>query len=294
MTKCSTKGYRIKMVGLDMDGTLLTTEKELTEHTREILREAISRGVAVIPATGRPLTGIPEEVLEFPGVRYAVASNGARIVDLEENRVIYEGLVSYETGRRVLEICSRYDSMLEIYYDGVGYADEEKLKRIDEYVPKAPMARYIAGSRCPVEDVMALFEERKAPTDKVHALFRTKEEREKAWQEVEKEVPDIEITGALSNNIEVNAKGVNKGRGLLILGELLGIRREEIMAVGDGSNDIAMLREAGLGVAMENATDEVKAAADAITLSNDLEGAAAAIEKYVLRDLRQNKVHEKI
>ena len=132
----------------------------------------------------------------------------------------------------MLEICSRYDALMEIYYDGVGYADEEKLKRIDEYVPKAPMARYIAGSRCPVEDVMALFEERKASTDKVHALFRTKEEREKAWQEVEKEVPDIEITGALSNNIEVNAKGVNKGRGLLILGELLGIRREEIMAVG--------------------------------------------------------------
>ena len=98
----------------------------------------------------------------------------------------------------------------------------------------------------------------------------------------------------MSNNIEVNAKGVNKGRGLLILGELLGIRREEIMAVGDGSNDIAMLREAGLGVAMENATDEVKAAADAITLSNDREGAAAAIEKYVLRDLRQNEEHDKI
>ena len=248
----------------------------------------------MLPATGRPLTGIPEEVLKLPGVRYAVASNGARIVDLKEDRVIYEGLVSYETGSRVLEICSRYDALMEIYYDGVGYADEEKLKRIDEYVPKAPMARYIAGSRCPVEDVMAMFEERKAPTDKVHALFRTKEEREKAWQEVEKEVPDIEITGALSNNIEVNAKGVNKGRGLLILGELLGIRREEIMAVGDGSNDIAMLREAGLGVAMENATDEVKAAADVITLSNDREGAAAAIEKYVLRDLRQNEEHDKI
>lgn len=294
MTKCSTKGYRIKMVGLDMDGTLLTTEKELTEHTKEVLLEAIDRGVTVLPATGRPLTGIPEEVLKLPGVRYAVASNGARIVDLKEDRVIYEGLVSYETGSRVLEICSRYDALMEIYYDGVGYADEEKLKRIDEYVPKAPMARYIAGTRQAVSDVMAMFEERKAPTDKVHALFRIREEYEKAWQEVEKEVPDIEITGALSNNIEVNAKGVNKGRGLLILGELLGIRREEIMAVGDGSNDIAMLREAGLGVAMENATDEVKAAADVITLSNDREGAAAAIEKYVLRDLRQNEEHDKI
>ena len=288
MTKCSTNGYRIRMIGLDMDGTLLTTEKELTEHTREVLREAIDRGVVVLPATGRPLAGIPEEVLKFPGVRYAVASNGARIVDLKESRVLYEDLVTYETGRRVLEICSRYDSMLEIYYDGVGYAEEEKLKHLDEYVPRLPMARYIASSRRPVADVRAMHEERKAPTDKVQALFRTTEECKKAWKEVEKEIPDIEITGALSNNIEVNAKGVNKGRGLMILGELLGIHREEIMAVGDGSNDIAMLREAGLGVAMENATEAVKAAADVVTLSNDQEGAAAAIEKYVLQALRKN------
>lgn len=288
MTKCSTNGYRIRMIGLDMDGTLLTTEKELTEHTREVLREAIDRGVVVLPATGRPLAGIPEEVLKFPGVRYAVASNGARIVDLKESRVLYEDLVPYETGRRVLEICSRYDSMLEIYYDGVGYAEEEKLKHLDEYVPRLPMARYIASSRRPVADVRAMHEERKAPTDKVQALFRTTEECKKAWKEVEKEIPDIEITGALSNNIEVNAKGVNKGRGLMILGELLGIHREEIMAVGDGFNDIAMLREAGLGVAMENATEAVKAAADVVTLSNDQEGAAAAIEKYVLQALRKN------
>lgn len=288
MTKCSTNGYRIRMIGLDMDGTLLTTEKELTEHTREVLREAIDRGVVVLPATGRPLAGIPEEVLKFPGVRYAVASNGARIVDLKESRVLYEDLVPYETGRRVLEICSRYDSMLEIYYDGVGYAEEEKLKHLDEYVPRLPMARYIASSRRPVADVRAMHEERKAPTDKVQALFRTTEECKKAWKEVEKEIPDIEITGALSNNIEVNAKGVNKGRGLMILGELLGIHREEIMAVGDGSNDIAMLREAGLGVAMENATEAVKAAADVVTLSNDQGGAAAAIEKYVLQALRKN------
>lgn len=288
MTKCSTNGYRIRMIGLDMDGTLLTTEKELTEHTREVLREAIDRGVVVLPATGRPLAGIPEEVLKFPGVRYAVASNGARIVDLKESRVLYEDLVPYETGRRVLEICSRYNSMLEIYYDGVGYAEEEKLKHLDEYVSRLPMARYIASSRRPVADVRAMHEERKAPTDKVQALFRTTEECKKAWKEVEKEIPDIEITGALSNNIEVNAKGVNKGRGLMILGELLGIHREEIMAVGDGSNDIAMLREAGLGVAMENATEAVKAAADVVTLSNDQEGAAAAIEKYVLQALRKN------
>ena len=76
------------------------------------------------------------------------------------------------------------------------------------------MARYIASSRRPVADVRAMHEERKAPTDKVQALFRTTEECKKAWKEVEKEIPDIEITGALSNNIEVNAKGVNKAEDL--------------------------------------------------------------------------------
>ena len=93
--------------------------------------------------------------------------------------MLYEDLVPYETGRRVLEICSRYDSMLEIYYDGVGYAEEEKLKHLDEYVPDSPMARYIASSRRPVADVRAMHEERKAPTDKVQALFRTTEECKK-------------------------------------------------------------------------------------------------------------------
>ena len=72
----------------------------------------------------------------------------------------------------MLEICSGCDAMLEVYYDGVGYADREKLARIHEYVPAAPMARYIAGTRRGVDDVLALFEERKAPTDKVQAIFR--------------------------------------------------------------------------------------------------------------------------
>lgn len=290
MTTDSINKYSIKMIGLDLDGTLLNSEKQLTAHTRNVLRAAIERGVTVLPATGRPLTGIPKEILEFPGVRYAVTANGARIVDVAERQVLYEKLVPYETGIKILNICSEYDALLEVYFDGVGYADEKKLQKIREYVPKAPMAYYIESTRRPVGSVRDLFEERKAPTDKVQAIFRTREDCRNAWKKVEKEVPDIEITGALSNNIEVNAKGVNKGRGLLMLGELLGIQREEIMACGDGSNDIAMLREAGLGVAMENASETVKQAADVITFTNDCDGVAAAVEKYVLGNRTQTTV----
>ena len=89
----------------------------------------------------------------------------------------------------------------------------------------------------------------------------------------------LELVGSLQYNIEINAAGVNKGTGLVNLGRMLGIRREEIMAFGDGDNDIAMLREAGFGVAMANADEQVKAAADYITLSNEEEGVAEAIER---------------
>ena len=104
---------------------------------------------------------------------------------------------------------------------------------------------------------------------------------EKAWKELEK-VEGLELVGSLKYNIEVNAAGVNKGTGLVNLGKLLGISREEIMACGDGDNDTVMLREVGLGVAMANAEDQVKEVADYITLSNDEDGVAKAIEKFAL------------
>lgn len=122
--------------------------------------------------------------------------------------------------------------------------------------------------------------------DKVQGLFADMKEREQAWQEL-KRFDSLELVGSLKYNIEINAAGVNKGKGLLELGEILGISREEIMAFGDGDNDIAMLREVGFGVAMENADEEVKAVADYVTGSNDEDGVAKAIARFVLGETVQ-------
>ena len=120
------------------------------------------------------------------------------------------------------------------------------------------------------------------PVDKIQALFVSQEEKRAAFAEVKEKVPELAVCGALYNNLEANAKEARKGIALMKLGEILGISRDEIMACGDGSNDIEMIREAGLGVAMSNSIDEVIEAADYVTLSNDEDGAAKAIEKYVL------------
>lgn len=273
----------IKMIGLDLDGTLLNSEKVLSDYTKQILAEAIRQGVIVLPTTGRPVTGIPEEVREFPGVRYAVTANGARVLDMKENRIFYERLVAYEDGKRLLEVFGKYDTLLEIYYDGVGYASTDALRQVERFVPLAPMVKYITRSRRAVDDLYVFFNSEGRPVDKVHVLFADLTERKAAFAEAKEILPDLEYTSAIDNNLEVNAKGARKGVGLLKLGEALGISREEIMACGDGANDLDMIREAGLGVAMANAVDAVKQAADDVTLTNDEDGVAKAIEKYVLK-----------
>ena len=274
--------HRIKMIGLDLDGTLLTDRKEITPRTRNVISRAIAEGIVVLVATGRPWMGVPEELREFPGMRYALTSNGARILDVQENIILEEHLLPPDSAKKALEICGKYDTLQEIYFDGQGYAPADKMAKVECYHKNPNMWDYMRKTRIPVDDIFELLERENRGLDKVQALFADMEERRAAGKELEAE-PDLERVGSLKYNIEINAAGVNKGTGLVNLGRLLGIRREEIMACGDGDNDTVMLREAGFGVAMGNAEEQVKEAADYITLTNEEEGVAEAIEKFVLR-----------
>ena len=242
--------HRIKMIGLDLDGTLLTDRKEITPRTRNVISRAIAEGIVVLVATGRPWMGVPEELREFPGMRYALTSNGARILDVQENIILEEHLLPPDSAKKALEICGKYDTLQEIYFDGQGYAPADKMAKVECYHKNPNMWDYMRKTRIPVDDIFELLERENRGLDKVQALFADMEERRAAWKELEAE-PDLELVGSLKYNIEINAAGVNKGTGLVNLGRLLGIRREEIMACGDGDNDTVMLREAGFGVAME-------------------------------------------
>ena len=275
--------HKIKMIGFDLDGTLLTDQKELGEYTVQILKRAVEEGIVILPITGRPLCGLPEEVTGLTGLRYAITANGARILDLKNAAVLKEQLVSVETAEKILDILGNYDSLREIYYDGTGYAEREKLEQIDHFFEEGPMAEYVRSTRQPVENLMDKFRKESREVDKVQGVFADLGEREAALDEIRK-LEGVTITGALHNNIEVNAAGVDKGNALLWLAQYLGIAPEETMAFGDGNNDITLLDKAGTGVAMKNGIEEVKHAADRITeKTNDEEGAAKFIETYVLK-----------
>lgn len=275
--------HNIRMIGFDLDGTLLTEKKELCPYTIDILKRAVKQGIEILPVTGRPLCGLPKMVKELVGLRYAITANGARILDLKEGRVLREQLVDTKTAEQILEILGKYDTLREIYYDGTGYAKRAELEKIHQFFEEGPMAEYVRTTRQPVEDLMEKFYKENRAVDKVQGVFAHLEERKKALDEI-KQLKGVTVTGALKNNIEVNGIGVNKGDALLWLADYLGIAAQETMAFGDGDNDIALLEKAGTGVAMKNGREEVKDVADAITeRTNDEEGAAQFIEKYVLK-----------
>lgn len=272
---------KIKMIAFDLDGTLLTTDKKFTEYTRNVLREVIKKGIQVVPATGRPLMGVPEEISSFPGIRYMVTSNGARVMEKENKKTLYSMLLPYESAKEILAIFKEYDTMRDVFYDGQGYTEGKKRAYLEKYMSNPAMAGYLRTSRIPVDDLDAMFLREHRAVDKVQALFADPGERTEAFLRL-KELPSAEPSCSVKNNIEVNASGVHKGIALWKLGEGLGIGAEEIMAFGDGINDIRMLQTVGRGIAMANAVQEVKDAADDVALSNDEEGVAKYIEEHVL------------
>ena len=101
----------IRMIGFDLDGTLLTTDKILTERTKKALEAAADQGVVLVPATGRPLCGLPKELLALPFIKYAVTANGARILETKTEQVLSEMLISVEKAREILDIFSDYDTL---------------------------------------------------------------------------------------------------------------------------------------------------------------------------------------
>lgn len=272
---------KIKLVAADMDGTLLNKDRKVTKYTQEVIKKAIAQGVYFVPATGRAVNALPEELKQMEGIRYGIFSNGATIYDLKEDKVIYKN--HFET-KRVLELTDfleQFDQMQSVSLNGQSYASKEEMSNIDYYELDSNTKAIVEGSRVLVDDLRLFVKEQAQSVEKTTLLFKTMEERQRVWEALEK-IEDIQFSSSLPKNLEISKKGCNKGDGLLHLAQALGLEREEIMACGDADNDREMLEAAGFSVVMENGLDSMKAIADYITVSNQEDGVAKAIEKFVL------------
>ena len=272
---------KIKLVAIDLDGTLLTSDKKVTENTIKTLKKVIEQGIIVVIATGRPILGLDTVIQEVPRSPYILTTNGARIVNIETGEVMLERLIPHEVVLEIFDVLRKYDCVKEIFYKGQGFVSTEDFERIHLYHIKPEMIEYFQRTRKPIPDLIEYIKETKGNGDKAQAIFRDMKVREQVWKELQ-DLGKLNLTDSLSYNIEINAKGVEKGSSLKFLVEKLGILQEEVMALGDGSNDVRMLEYAGMGVAMGNAREEIKRVANVVTASNDDEGVAKALEQYIL------------
>lgn len=274
----------IKLVLLDLDGTLLDSRKRLPEANRLAMERAAARGVAIVPASGRGYGGIPEAVRTLPFVRYMIASNGARIYDMARREIIHRAEIPLDLAWRVYDYLDTLPVIYDCYLDGEGYMDRRQWERMGEFLPDAFIAAQAMAVRRPVEDFRGLLASRGQPLQKIQMFFleRDRALRRRVFEDIPRRFPQLTATSAISNNIELNIQGATKGAALLFLCRHLGISPRNAMAFGDQSNDLSMLRAAGLGVAMGNGDPDLKAQADYVTGANDEGGVAQALEHFVL------------
>lgn len=274
-------GRNIHLVALDMDGTLLSNDKTLSEKNRDVLKQAIEQGIHIVPATGRPMSGLPKALLENVAISYAICSNGAAVMDLKQEKAIYHCYLSKEMVIDLIHALQPFDPIIDIFAEGKVFTEGRNMKRLDQFLIPASMLPYIYDTRICVEDLLTFVASEELNIEKINLYFQSIEVREQVIARLQT-IPHIAVTSSLNHNLEINHQNANKGFALKWLALNLGLSMDEVMACGDSDNDREMLVVAGLAIAMENATEGIKRIADAITLSNEESGVAAAIEKYVL------------
>lgn len=271
----------VKIIQLDLDGTLLTSDKRISEENYRVLEQAAEQGVYIVPSTGRFYDGIPQVVRDLPFVKYAITVNGAQIYDVQNKKVLHRAEMPYEDALRIYEHLDSLPGIYDCYVDGWGYMEAGLYARIDEFISDPRTNRMVKELRKPTENMRQALKGRSV--QKVQIFFKDMERRALELERLPRLFPDMAVTSSIVNNIEFNAKDANKGEALQVLCRILGVDIRETMAFGDGSNDLAMIQAAGIGVAMANAYQGLKDAADYITLTNDEDGVAHAIEKFVFR-----------
>ncbi|HPL98941.1 MAG TPA: Cof-type HAD-IIB family hydrolase [Bacillota bacterium] len=270
---------KYKMLVTDMDYTLLNKEKRVSDRNREALRRAMEKGVHMVVATGRIYTSARIYAKLLGLDTPIIASNGALIKDA--SKTIFRGILSQDTVREMLRLCHKYGIYCHFFTENTIYS--EKLINVslrytewNKYMGEEDQVKIRI-----VDDGEEIIEAAKSEVLKA-VVFDDDDEKIQKLRDGIMETGIVSVSQSMKHNLEVMNKGVTKGNAVRILAQLYGINREEVIAIGDNENDISMIEYAGLGIAMGNAEECLKRAADHVTGDYQEDGVAEAIEKFIL------------
>ena len=270
----------IRLIAFDLDGTLLRSDKSISPRTTQALLAARDRGVLLVPATGRLLRSLPEPLLDKSLTRYHILVNGAQVYDSHEEKTLLREELTPRQTMHMLQFLKAHNVLRGVYIDGLGHMSREDFAEI-EAVAATPATAGLMRRSYQADDDLEAETARHDSVQKIIAFFRNPDEKQAVIREIIARFPGYAVSSSLGNNIEINAKNATKGSALRFLCKALGLSIGQCMAFGDGTNDYSMLRAAGLGVAMGNASEEVQSCADEITETNDNDGVARMIERVL-------------
>ncbi|GEO58949.1 Cof-type HAD-IIB family hydrolase [Companilactobacillus bobalius] len=267
----------IKLIALDVDDTLLTSNQKIAESTKLALKEALSKGIKVVLCSGRPLAGVSHYLDEL-GVQgdnqYVITYNGA-LVETAAGKVLSRKTIDNKDYRRIVKFVEAHKMQYYVLDDNSNvYTSNHDINRFAVIQAWENSAGIFVREP---NELASDFEIAKA------AIVGEKETLDQYEQAVKDEFSDeYYVVRAGANFIEIMHPEVNKGEGLTTLAEILGLNSDEIMAFGDEKNDLPMFDFVGSAVAMGNGSDIAKEHARYVTDTNDNDGIAKALKKYVL------------
>lgn len=270
----------IRLVASDLDGTLLNKNKEITPRLFDALKKLDELGIYFVPSTGRPFGTVPQAIKELPFLKYVITSNGATIYDATEKKNIIENYLTPEAVDAVIEIARELPVITEYFIEGKAYIAKKVYDDLTPFDLTESHVTYIKNSRTPVEDFWNEMKRNNTVLENINLVFRDMELRKKTWDRL-KALGLASVTAATTKNIEITSLYATKAKALEKLCEVLGFTRENVLAMGDGDNDMPMIQFAGIGVAMANGEEHIKQAADIIADDCNDFGAAKILEQII-------------
>ncbi|WP_034550458.1 sugar-phosphatase [Carnobacterium funditum] len=268
----------IKLIAIDLDGTLLTKDRIISDENKQAIKKAKEQGIKVVLCTGRPLLGMIH-YLEELGLResgdYGITYNGGLVQKTDTGEILSQKTLSREDTQELynlsqdINIPCNFIDLEKVYEPPYPVGRDSLYPTVMNALPFVPVFLEDLSEDLAVNKIVFCYEE---------------ESLDEAITKIPSEFFErFNIMKSRPVLLELLNKEVDKGKGIAILCERLGIETHEVMAIGDEANDFAMIEFAGMGVAMENATSEIKGIAQFITKNNNDHGVAHAIKKFALQ-----------
>ena len=264
---------RYKILFLDMDGTTLRSDHTFPAETTAAIDDMRARGYTVSLATGRGMSELKDYANEQKHLDYGVIMSGGAVYDFVNRKTLFSKPLPLDVALKIIDVGEKETAMVHILTVDEAYAPQNFLMKTYE-----PMYRRFCTGVDGVDTLRDIVRKNPSKIVKINLYNRSPQMRERCRESLQ-DLP-INYAYAEKTSFEVSADGVTKATGIKFLCDYLHIGTEDAVAIGDAPNDKEMLQTVGLGVAMGNATDEIKKLAAAVTLTCDENGVLAAIKKY--------------